>query len=1210
MWTGLGTSGSRARTYGRRGWSVAAAILVTVIGVGSAPIGATTPTDPPPPTTAAPASTTTTTSGTTTSSTTTSSTTTAPEPTVPPATEPETSPPTDSSDPEHTEPVESTTPASSEPDDGPIFVPFALPALVKDASVPDVSPGESFNYTFIAGCSGLQESCPNAVMTDVIPADLEVISLPESTDQYTVAFDEATNTMTVTFIIPLPSPPNAPGQVGLPDGASVNFVLGVELPSGSQLENGDVVSNTAVLTADDADPIEADADVPVVVEPNIVPVADKDWADGGAVAGTGETSTITLGVRNGSSSASDIRELVVEDLAPAVFERFDVTGLGAITFPAGANQVIVEACTVASSACGDGDWTAGPPQTSTPFSLPVGAGTITGLRFRFANSAGSALPFSPDFGTVEVEMALRDTVRSTGDLYQPTVVDNVQNCAAPAATNADDATGVGDDACTTYSVYPAQATMTATKSFFSDANGNYAADGRAVIGLDSPVSALTSITNTSPFPVATMTITEPSASSPNELEKIDITDVRFVFPSGATEATLTIDCGGGVVLVTDHTPPPGTVDLPTGCAGPSIESVSVTFVGDDGAGNGTITGAAPGRLGVHGTLNDLVDESDATNGPGASGDGVANCASGEVTSSIDGVGSASGNPCANLAVWLDYSQVTGVKSAQLPTVLPGLPRLFNLSFTNGGTIPATDVIMADPLDPTAAGNPFDTVRLADLNLPAAPPAVAEVWDPDIGAYVPYDAADAALLERARGFRVTVPEVAAGQTFALTFNVILRDGVDTGFQFRNCAGVGSNSQTPAGFCSQDITVGAQASGAAIQKLITPAESVRPQPGLPATTSQIKLAMQNTGTRFLRQLVATDTDADFFDAVDLTGTVRVNFPPGADRVRVDACTGACGDGDWTLGTVTASQTPALPVPAADVRGVRVAFTAVPVSTPTFPDGDEYRIAPGTNFPTTGACTGASVCIDFRARESLRSSPDTPTPDTLSNTASGGYESRTETPGTLAPIPETSATHDLTEGTAQLNFSKTPDRTAAPGVGIPFVLRLANTGTGAVPNPTIVEPIPTGLDFSPLDPAVPYDIAYTLPAGTPEPPEVVFTQETDPDTGQATSLRWEFPGWDLVPGASVSVEARMMLAPGVAAGTEIENRAGATGERPDLTCSTSLVPRPGEATDDPTYGDGHYCTSAAVVTVGEGNAFRTQKWVAGDPSLGFLKDRKSVV
>lgn len=1075
--------------------------------------------------------------------------------------------------------------------------------LFKTASVAEVSPGDAFTYNFVASCSGLEQSCINAVLTDPVPLGLEVVRIPPSTDQYDVSLSGAfpgQQTLVVAFKIPLVAP-NPPGSVGLPDGSALNLTLGVRLPPESQVRDGTAISNTGEMTADGSDPAPSTAAVDVVVPKIVTPVATKSWADGSAVAGTGEASTITLGVRNASSSSADVRSLGIEDTSPVVFDKFDLTGLGAVTFPAGADRVVVAACQQPASACtSDADFVASAPQAGPIVSLPISAAGVTGVRFVFSNSAGLRLPYDPTGGTVEVRMALRDTLRSGGP-YNPTVTDTVTNCARPSAVEAALGDTGGDQACTNYIVYPAQAKIDVSKAFFSDTNGNYAADGRTVVGQASPASAVTTARNTSPFALSAMTITEPSATSPSELNKLDVTSIRATFPSGATSAEVSIDCGGGPVTTTLAAT--GDVAVPDPCS--AVQRIVVAYAGVDADGNGTIAQNAAASLGVTGTLNANADSSDVNKGPGASGDGVANCADATAASSINGVGSAAGTGCATLDLWTAYSDVQGVKSAQLPTVLPGLPRLFTLSFTNSGTITAQNVVMADPADPTATTNAFDNTRLADLTLPATPPAYAEVWDPTVAAYVPYVATDEALLARAKGLRVTVPALAPGATYTLRFNVLLRDGIDEGVVFANCAGITTSSQTSNPFCSQDITVGAPRSGASLQKSLVPAQSVRPQPGLPGSVVQVKLALQNTGTLFLKQLVATDADPAFYDAVNLTGTVRVNFPPGADRVRIDVCTGACGTADWTLGTVTGSTTPPLPAGVAtnDIRGVRVVFTAVPVSTPTYPDGDAYRIRPGTNFPSSGPCTDASACISFVPRIDLRSAPDTPVPDTLTDIAAGGYESRAQDPDMLASIPPTSATHTLTAGTAQLRFSKSPNATVVPGASIPFILRMDNPGTGAIPDPTVVDPIPAELEYAPLDAGTPYEITYTLPAGAPAPPQVEFSLTNDATTGKTTGLRWDFPGWDLVPGAVVRIQFRSVLAPGAVAGQTITNTGGAAGARPDATCNLNGVPNGNEAIDDPAFGPGRYCLSSANLQTGEGNAFRTQKWVAGDPALGFL-------
>ena len=351
--------------------------------------------------------------------------------------------------------------------------------------------------------------------------------------------------------------------------------------------------------------------------------------------------------------------------------------------------------------------------------------------------------------------------------------------------------------------------------------------------------------------------------------------------------------------------------------------------------------------------------------------------------------------------------------------------------------------LLDPPDPTAAGNPFRSIRLVSLTLPASPAATAEVYDPQLSGYLPYDAGDAALLERALGFRIVVTApLAPGQRYAMSARVLLRDGVPIGTRLQNCASIGTDTQPATGVCAPAITATEPSEGAAVQKAISPASSVRPRPGLPGQTVQVKLAAQNSGTLWLKRLVVTDADPDFFDAVDVTGTIRVNFPPSANRVQVDVCTTGCAAGTFVTGTRTASRTPPLPggVSPADVRGLRITFSVA---------DDSFTIKPGTNFPTTGACAAASVCIDVIPRSGLHSDPAVAAPDTLSDTAAGGYET-TRQNGALAAIPDSTATHQLTAGTAQLRFDKSPDTSTAPGEPIPFTLTLTNTGTGPLPRP----------------------------------------------------------------------------------------------------------------------------------------------------------------
>ena len=1079
----------------------------------------------------------------------------------------------------------------------------ALPAYAastlgvsKSASVTTAQPGDEFRYTIVPRCSGLTEACENATLVDILPPEVDVTALPQSNTDRTVSYDAATRRLQIVYKIPLPAP-SPPGSVGLPAGSSNNVEIGVRLPDDSSAADGSVIPNTATVTADNAPTATDSADVTVDVPRVVRPVATKTWSDGSAVAGTAEESTITLGVRNASSSTARVSSLTVEDASADTFDRFTVTGIGPVSFPPGADRVTVLACTETLSACDDRDYTTSAAQSGPALTLPPGvsAGAVTGLRFVFTNAAGTAIPTSPDAGSVQIATVLRNTLRSTGETYSPTSRDDVTNCATPSGEDPVLGGVSGPPACATYAVQPAQATMSLDKTFFADSNADYQPNGQAVDGENSLVSGLVVATNTSPFPVGEVTITEPSVTSRGEWDKFDVTNTRLIFPAGATRAEVSFDCAGTVISRT-FVPPPGTVDAPVPCQGGRADGIVATFSGLDADGNGTIRPGAAATLGIQGRLNTNVTPEDLVGGNSA---GVQNCASGTATSSINGVGSASAADCASVQVQPAFSRLQGIKSSELPTILPGLPRTFSLSFTNNGTVPATGVTLVDPPNPQAANGPFDSIRLAALTLPATPAATAEVYDPDADAYVPYDAGDAALLERARGFRVVLSEpLAPGQRYAASARVLLRDGVDTGTRIQNCASVGSDSQPATDFCSAAITATEPSEGASVQKSISPATSVRPQPGLTGQTVQVKLAAQNTGTLWLKRLVVTDVDPDFFDAVDVTGAVRVNFPPSANRVQVDVCTTDCpgaggAGGTFVLGTRTASQTPPLPagVDAADVRGIRITFSVA---------DDSFTIKPGANFPVRGACTGASVCIDVKPRATLHSDASQAVPTTLSDTADGGYET-TRQNGELAAIPDTTATHELTAGTAGLRFDKSPDTAAQPGEPIPFTLSLTNTGSGPLPDPVIVDPLPEQLEFAPANPTAPFTYVITQPTGAPEPAEPVF-EPIQNDAGKVTSLRWRFPDLELLPGGTITVTFNAQLAPGVAAGDTITNRAGGSADRDDLGCAEGGR-RPGTANDNEVYGEGLFCTSASVVTTLAGNAIRTEKWVAGDTSLGWM-------
>ena len=629
--------------------------------------------------------------------------------------------------------------------------------------------------------------------------------------------------------------------------------------------------------------------------------------------------------------------------------------------------------------------------------------------------------------------------------------------------------------------------------------------------------------------------------------------------------------------------------------------MTAAFTGTTAAGAPSIRAGATASLGLHGKLSADV-------GPGR----VSDCAEGHITGA-GGRGAASGTGCADLPVEAPRSTVDGSKAVNAGLtagqLVPGQPLGFTVKASNSGNLPDRDFEVEDPADPAAPGNPFDLVQLTDASLSTSPASlrnnmVIEVFVPATGAWVPYDPANPGLLSAARGIRARLIRglVAPGGQVTLAFSVVVRDGIPVGATLQNCQRTTASTDVGSGSsdaCAPLLTVKAPSAGGAVQKVIAPSSVALHLPGVSPQTAQIRIKAQNTGTIPLNRIVVTDTDASFFDSVDLTTLDAINFPPGANRVQVDACTGGCQSGTFINGVPTASTRPGLPagVVAADVQGLRFTFTN---------SSGGYVLTPGANFPSGPPCPGATVCFSVAPRISLRSDPSSLIPASLSDTASAAGESQLQPAGTTFPFGDSTAPLSVVKGTTQLGVSKTTSTTAAgPGEPIPFDLTVTNSGTGGVPDLVISEPLPSGLVFDQSFAGTdnqPFTITSTVPAGTPALPFPTFSAERDPaDPNRIASLRWTFPGFDFLPGSSVKISFRTTLAPGLAAGTRVDNSFGASSTDGPTQATLSCSPSTGAVTDGP-YGSGRYCTATASVSSRGGSALDAQKWVTGDPALGF--------
>ena len=378
--------------------------------------------------------------------------------------------------------------------------------------------------------------------------------------------------------------------------------------------------------------------------------------------------------------------------------------------------------------------------------------------------------------------------------------------------------------------------------------------------------------------------------------------------------------------------------------------------------------------------------------------------------------------------------------------------------------------------------------------------------------------------------------------------------------------------------------------------------RPTPGLAPPIATVKLRVSNTGNTHLKRLTVTDRDADgatsdFFDSFDVVGLDGVSFPPGADLVQVDVCTTGCDTDTWVLGTPTNADTPPFPagVTPADVRGIRVTFTS------SDPAHGGFNLLPGSDFPTSGPCPQASICLDVTPR-TTNASDGSPVLGTYQDTASAQGESPLTLGGPF-DIPPVTAEVGVVEGRPAIDVEKSVVGAAnvAPGQIVLFDLQVVNTGTAALPDLVVTDPIPPELRFSETGVGgQPYDIVtFDVPAGTTPPGPETFVAETNP-AGDVTRLVWRFPGRFEV-GSRVVIRIGMTLAGGVQAGQQVDNTMGAgSSSTDDFDCSGA--PPDGIVVGAP-YDDGQSCTDPASVTTSPGAAFEARKWVAGNATLGWF-------
>ncbi|WP_194409907.1 DUF5979 domain-containing protein [Microbacterium cremeum] len=351
-------------------------------------------------------------------------------------------------------------------------------------------------------------------------------------------------------------------------------------------------------------------------------------------------------------------------------------------------------------------------------------------------------------------------------------------------------------------------------------------------------------------------------------------------------------------------------------------------------------------------------------------------------------------------------------------------------------------------------------------------------------------------ERSTGENATEPVVTTNDAFAQSYDPVL-----------------FATATPYDTAGDDVQLVTGLLDVTAAKTITPAtllERDRHEPvgvRLQATDGESTVATQ--------RVTVEDSDPAFWSRFRLASLDAVEFPGGADRVRVDVLVGD----EWIEGVPAA--TAALPdAPLDDVIGIRLVFTRE--------DGGVFsRTAPPAHWTATADLT-VHLLETVRGTDEAIAFPSTVENEV--NTESARAD------GDVYPAATADAADDiaLTTGTAALDVAKTPENnvhTVEAATTNPWTLEFTNAGTGYLTVEHVIDTLPTSLepDFA-EEPAfetsdgglLSTDVAYEYDAATHR---IAFT--------------WPEGGRRMAPGETFTITLGIVLKPGLTQGERATNQ-----------------------------------------------------------------------
>ena len=783
------------------------------------------------------------------------------------------------------------------------------------------TPGQQFQYRIQYACSSLTTACPNATLTDIIPAELSFVTNTSTGDPSTITYDPSTRLLKVVFI----SLVDADGTLGLIAGHNGQLLVTATFPAGTV--DGTTANNCAEIAADGAAGGQSCAAAESLTTPTYGVTLNKKYRSphtgdtaASGVQGTGPTSTLDLSATIAGNQPASSVTVVDPDPNLAInnnpFDSFNLTGfVNPLSLPTGVQALIqVKSSTL-------GFQTVGTYTNLQSVTLPgtsgINAADVTGIQIVYTRTDAQPIAAGTTLG-IRASVQLRNTLRSSGDAVLP---GTVHNQAAVTATYPAAAPNQTDTDTADYTVIAKSPGIVAIKTISpATAQQNSGAD----------VTMTVAGKNSGNLPANSMTVTDPDPTS-TATPFATFTFKNFkplTLPSGVTADVEVLLVPGGWTAVGDDlangvTPSLGVIDAAT------VQGVRYIYTGTINR-DVTISNSFVTTLKDSSVTGELLK---------------VNCASASLTTDFGG-GASQDGACVKFTVTAVSQSVTSSKSFSpaSATAQTDATTTVTLGGKNTSNVPVSNFVIVDPgTGSDATFNSFNFTSFGPITAPAGTTWTVSVFDGTswVASPVNYSTTQIPSLPvgvsaaQVQGVKYALASglMPVNGDFSATHTLQLRDtqrsggaSIDSG-SVKNCVTVSSSGATDSTTC-KTFTINAISPGAGTgaSKDIA-ASSVVQNTG---ATTNVTLKGRNDSNTPIDTVVIEDKDGygsapvgTFFEKFTFNGFDTTTRPSGTTSLTVEYLT--AGLINWaTVGIYlgTGNVTPSLPlgVTNADVFGVR--------------------------------------------------------------------------------------------------------------------------------------------------------------------------------------------------------------------------------------------------------------------------------------------------